>query len=552
MTSEMNVIAPSERSVYDCRTVSVRKEDASLRRLSGVFILVLLIAAIGYACFAQGESDRATIKWVSVSLCVVFLIIAVAASGWYFGSDEHRVPFLIGIASFSAACGVGIGFSAQAAFAALVPALAAAYAGTLVCAVNAGRKPGTLAGILSKGSAASGIPLMLGAYFANSINRDVLYPDPRWLLVAVLILIITVGTAFLVARDRKAIPLPLAGAAFGAFIGLATGLSPHPVVAYVAPASLALFAGAASYSFITNEANERRSIGEILFCFGVLLIVGLFLGSVVRLGLGWSGAPRTLFAFGTLLLVTFGFGRVVGARYSEVVSALGFAMLGAGVGLAIGMSQTPVMHVVGPALLTMFAGLASFVFITDADRRKASLGLLAAFGLVVLLGSFVGYSLRDGDLHLRVAMLQQKMDALSDDQHDVVPSEPEQTIAAARVTISQAEVRRHLLIWLEGSEATSAVLIRVGTDWQGVLKITDRVNGDVLYQATPAANDQIAQRGESLEIRWPSDAGRDALAVLGWERLVRVDGNWTVQGDGEEVSTDSAELRGEWFVLIYP
>ena len=508
----------------------------------------LLIVLVSFAAAAQESPLQTPARWVTLILGTIFLIIATAASGWYFGNKAHRVPFLIGIASFSAACGIGVGFSSEAAFAAIVPALAVGYGGALVCAVSVGGKASTSADVITNGSAASGIPLMLGAYFGNILRGP---PDPRWLLTAILIVLITLITSLLVARREEDLPLPLAAAAFGAFIGLITGLSLHPVVGYVAPAALALFAGTASYAF-TASREEQKKIGGILLSFGVLLIVGLIMGAVVRLDLGWDGALRTLFAFGTILLVSLGFGASVGALHKDIVSGLGFAALGSGVGLAIGMSQTFVMHIVGPALLTVFAGLTFYVFITDYEERRMSLKLLAAFGVVVLLGSFIGYSLRQGDFRDLLGRAEEKIEEYRIEPGDVsVEREPGLEVDV-RTVVADATEQLNRLIWLEGSEHCSAILIQVAPRFQGLLKIEERVDGILLYNQYPPADEPIALAGESLQIRWPVAAGPDAVSIRAWDRMVRGDENWTVEGDGEQLDLELAEVRDDEFVLDYP
>ena len=511
---------------------------------------LLLVVLVGFAAAAQEPPSQTTARWVTLILGTVFLIIATAASGWYFGNKAHRVPFLIGIASFSAACGIGVGFSPEAAFAAIVPALAVGYGGALVCAVSVGGKASTSTDVITNGSAASGIPLMLGAYFGNSLRTP--WPtDPRWLLTAILIVLITLITALLVARRKEDLPLPLAAAAFGAFIGLLTGLSLHPVVGYVAPAALALFAGTASYAF-TASREEQKKIGGILLSFGVLLIFGLIMGAVVRLGLGWDGALRTLFAFGTILLVSLGFGASVGALHKDIVSGLGFAARGGGVGLAIGMSQTFVMHIVGPALLTILAGLTFYVFIADYEERKMSLKLLAAFGVVVLLGSFIGYSLRQGDFRDLLKRAEEKIEENGIEPGDVTAEREPGVEVDVRTVVADATEQLDRLIWLEGSEHCSAILIQVAPRFQGLLKIEERVDGILLYNQYPPADEPIVLAGESLRVRWPVAAGPDAVSIRAWDRMVRGDINWTVEGDGELLDLELAEVRGDEFVLDYP
>jgi len=508
-------------------------------------------------------------RWVAIAICSVFLVVSVAASGLYFSrGEEEKRPFLLGMAALSAACGVGVGFSSEMTFSILVPVLAAAYGGALVCAVryrpSAAEDSSDI--ILGKASAASGIPLMLGAYFANSIsNFWVWYPDVRRVAAALLILaIVIILSSLLGLRGRKEVrgvrshtsqqpermsSLAIAGASFGGFIGLVTGLSTQPVVVYVAPAALALFAGTASCFFAAtglDSEREQRSIATVLFSFGLLVMVSLLLGIAVRMKLNWGDVPRIGFGFFTLAILAAVVGFLVDRDTDQSIKGLAFSFLGAGVGLAIGLSQTFVLHVAIPTLLAVFAGLAGYVFATGEKRRNQSMTLLAVFCVVLLLGGFVGYSLRDGDTGVYLA---------DGPDWPGPPSEtpPHDLQDPTSGVLAELDAHPDLLIWLEGQQSSSAIVVLVTTDWAWTVEIRDRVNDPLpMYDGIPDPATPVRAQGESLEISWPTEADESALRILGWEQLVQRDGGWTVQGDPDEIDTSTATQRGGRYVLVYP
>lgn len=538
------------RESYDWATVVNARQRPVLRSFASAFVIIVMASLLaGFSCNAQAEGEVATRNWTPILIGVVILILATAVAGWYFGRPVRKVPFLIGIAAFSAACGIGLGLSPEAAFAALVPALAAAFGGALVCAVSA-KAP--TSEVMSYGSAASGIPLLLGAFLGSSfIDKYVWYADTGRLVSALLIFSLSIAVAVLVGRKTKNIPLNLGAAAFGAVVGMATGLSRYPVVAYVAPATLALFMGAASYAFTANK-EQRHNIGGVLTCFAILLVTGLFLGAIVRLELGWSQAPRLIFAFGALVLTTLALGSAVGGVTGNLLSGLGFATLGSGVGVAIGLSQTVVTHVVVPVLLSVFSGLIIYVVAADREDRAVSIRLLGVFAVLVLLGSFAGYTLRQEELCKQVVLLRNEIEALKERCPEPLPPEVQAVVDEADETVAEAEQQATLSVWLEGSATASAIRIDVHEALGGVLRVVERVDGRVLYEAAPPPNTSLPLSGESLEISWPITSGRDSISFVVWDRMIEQDGVWTVAGQGESIDTSLAEVRNGRFVIIYP
>lgn len=513
----------------------------------GILIFVFAVLLASSSCAAQAEGERDAADIVPILMGIIVLILVTTAAGWYFGRPVHRIPFLIGIAAFSAACGIGLGLSPQATFAALIPALAAVFGGTLVCAVSA--KPPTDT-VMSYGSAASGIPLLLGAYLGNSITMGDWYADTSRLVSALLSVVFAVAVAAWVGRKTKNTPLCLGSAAFGATVGLTTGLSPYPVVAYVAPAALALFVGAASYAF-TAKKEQRRNIGGILTCFGLLLVIGLFLGGIMRLELGWAPAPRMVFAFAALMLTIMALGSVAGRSGGDVLSGLGFAALGGGVGLAIGLSSSPIVHVVIPALLTMFFGLTIYIVAADREDRTVHIHLLGVFAVFVLLGSFVGYSLRQEELCKQLELLRSRLEELEERPESLDP-ETQAFVEEAREAVAVAEQQAARSLWVEGSATASAILIDVRNTLDGTLRVVERVDERLLYEGTPSPGTPLRLSGESLEISWAVSSGRDAISLTVWDRMVEHDEVWMVVGPGESIATESAEVRNGRFIVVHP
>jgi|GEM_PF-5527420 len=538
------------RESYDWATVVNVRQRSVLSLFACAFVIIVMASLLtGFSCNAQADEEVTTRNWVAILIGVVILTLATAVAGLYFGRPVQKVPFLIGIAAFSAACGIGLGLSPEAAFGALVPALAAAFGGALVCAVSAKAPASEVA---SYGSAASGIPLFLGAYLGRSfINNHVWYADTTCLVSALLIFSLSIAVAVLVGRKTKNIPLNLGAAAFGAVVGMATGLSRFPVVAYVAPATLALFMGAASYAFTANK-EQRHNIGGVLTCFAILLVTGLFLGAVVHLELGWSQAPRLIFAFGALVLTTLALGGAAGGVKGDLLSGLGFATLGSGVGVAIGLSQTVVTHVVVPVLLSVFSGLTIFIVAAKRQDRAFFIRLLGVFAVLVLLGAFAGYTLRQEELCKRVGLLRDEIEAVKKRCPDSLSPEAQAVVDEADKTLTEAEQQAALSVWLEGSATASAICIDVQDVLGGVLRVVERVDGRVLYEAAPPPNTSLPLSGESLEISWPITSGRDSISFMVWDRMIEQDGVWTVAGQGKSIDTSLAEVRNGRFVIIYP
>lgn len=517
-----------------------RQALLSRPRCWAILFVVLLVAATGLGTVAQPATEAGPGTRGSLIGGIAILVLATAASGWYFGRPVRKVPFLLGIAAFGAACGIGIGFTSKEAFASLVAALATAFGGALVCAVSTRAQPRKAGAgdMVSYASAASGIPLLLGVYFGSSLgNRgsDLWYGDVHRMVAVAIVLAVALAVGISVGRRTLNVPLSLGAATFGAFVGIATGFSRDPAVAYVAPAMLALLTGAASYAFTANP-RERSNIGGILFCFGILVTVGLFLGSIGRVKLGWGHAPAVLFGFAALLLPSLALGGAVGAVNQDRRSGLGFAALGSAAGLAIGLSKKSVTWIVTPSLLAVLAILAIYLFSANRDDRKVFSRLVSAFAVVVLLSAFVGFSLREA--------------AWPDLAIGAPPSTETFTALPGNGTTGATDPVG--VIWLEGRATSSAVVIDVKGDLGGRLRVIERVDARVLYEGTPARGDPLRLSGESLEISWPASAARGALSIKGWDRMIEQGGKWTVTGDGEPVDLSRAEVESGRFVIVYP
>jgi hypothetical protein len=519
---------------------------ARLSRRLGILLVALCLVLVASVQAAESAGSGQPRDMGVLIGGIVTLVIATAVSGWYFGRPLRKVPYLLGIAAFGAACGIGIGLTstdafAEDAFASLVASLATAFGGALVCAVSARahEAKARTSDMVSYASAASGIPLLLGIYFGSSLATgvsDIWTGDVHRMAAVTIALAVTLAVGTAVGRRTQDVPLCLGAAAFGAFVGIATGFSKDPAVAYVAPATLALFTGAASYAF-TAGPRERGNIGGILFCFGTLAVVGFFLGAAGRVGLAWSDMPVVLYGFVALLIPSLALGSAVGAMNQDRHSSLGFAALGSAVGLAIGLSRKPVAWIVTPSLLAVMGVLAIYVFSANSEDRKIFSRLLATFAVLVLLSSFVGFSLRQ----MTPASLSLALGG-----------GPEAVALADRQGEGPTEGTFGGYIWLEGRATSSAVAIEVRGNLGGRLRVVERVDGQVRYEGLPARGEQLRLSGESLEISWPASAGRGSLSIAGWDRMIEQEGKWTVTGNGEPLDLSKARLEGDRLVIIYP
>ncbi len=531
-----------DKSVLDDRRVSF------LCCPPWVAVSLLFSLLITSPCVAETTTARQNGDWTSIGIGLAILVLATVASGWFFGRSLWRGRFSLGIAVFGAACGIGIGWVPRDAFAALVPALATVFGGTLVCALNAKLQSTTtrVGDTLSYATATYGIPLLFGLSLSGRLGVTPLFGDTRSLVAVTITLLAAVAVGLVVGRLAENAPLSLAAAAFGAFVGMATGLSPSAIVAYVAPAVLGLFTGAASYAFATSPGG-RRSIGAILLSFGVLLVIGLFLGAISRLGLGWKEAPLLLFGFCAIMLPTLALGAAVGTLDREQTSGTGFAMLGSGVGLAIGLSHRVVTYVVTPGLVAVFLVLAVRLFVADREDQASRYRLLGVFAVLVLLGSFGGYALRQEGIRPQLEDLIKKVAALE----SKVPAEEFKPAADVLAKVVD-QVDASISLWVEGSTVSSAVLIDVRVPLDGMLRVVDRVEGKVLFAGMPRQGDQLRLSGESLEISWPASAGVDSVGLTGWDRMVKQNGTWTVVGAGKAIDVSKAKIQNGRFILVFP
>jgi len=555
-----------------------------------------------------------------VGIAGVFLLLVASLIGRRRNASKGILFASVAVSVFSAACGTAVGFAPQHVFAVLIPILTAGLAGTMICAIgfSANRKDRTDGdhpadpSIASRfglaiGTAKTGVPLILGAYYGNAIQTfQTWYPDIRRLVAVLAIIGVTTAVVWLMARGGSAVKDPgrsdqtqpqedqdralcFAGAAFGAFLGMATGLSEVPVVSYMAPASLALFSAMASDTFSAGSGQDARrlTVGRILVCFGLLLIVSIFLGAAVRIELSIAGVPRTVFAFATLLLLTVGMGGSIGLREAllgdrtsppetrpslgivgalidsllhrttpQLAGALGFALTGAAIGLATGMSRTPVIHVVLPALLAALAGLIAFA--VGKSKAKASFrDLLAAFGLALLVGGFVGYALQPPVLiepsRSGEAEPTGRIEGGSDNVlagSVAAPTIPERT----QVVYAEEILRQRTHLFLEGSSARSALVITVTEAWSGEIWIEDRVQRETLFRDVPTADQPVVLVAESFRIRWPLVGDGGGLTIVGWERIDfdQETQSWAVEGQGGLIPLVDSNPQGAWNEILYP
>jgi hypothetical protein len=558
--------------------VVVRRQTPRFRYVAKACIALCFLWGSCLSAFGQNAaSPDAGVGIVHIIVSLVILLGATAAFGWFFGHRMHRVPLQIGVAAIGAACGMGIGFSPDPAFATIVPALAAVFGGVLACTASVKEETRR---VVSSGTAASAIPLILGIYFGYSLRElHTWHGDIKQfsMFLVMLAFVVVIGTWL--GRRSNSVPLSFGGAALGGFIGLAMGLSTIPVVQYVVPASLTLFAAVAGYLF-TAAPRHRHSIGGVLLSFGILFIIGQYLGIGTRLEYGWWGTSKALFGFGVLMSVACGLGAAAGLLHKKVIVGLGFTVLGGGVGLAVGLSRTPVIHIVIPVLLAVFGGISLYFFTAEKGKKEEMVTLLGAFALAFLLGTFLGSSLRLpvaadiaksyqlelSELQGKVTDLQQQLDTLRSESAasgamatsfsdlgrslDALAGEINEVAEGVVTMAPDGDSDFHL--YLEGCEVFSVVEVTATSALDAPVRIKERVDAAIRYDGRLNKGETISVCGESLEISWSEAEASGAIMLRGWDRMVRVDGGWTVEGEGESIDLDRAVRRDGRFFIVFP
>ena len=223
-------------------------------------------------------------------------------------------------------------------------------------------------------------------YYSGIVDGD----PANWISgsAAIAVLVVLIGLFFWWRRRRFGWEIVIGF--LGSLAGLAIGLSQCPVVAIAVPVLVGAFGAAYTCETI------RPSIGRVAVSFTLPLILAMFVAANVRTGFVWYAEPQVLPAFLIILMAIPVMG-IFGAKHREdPYLATGASGVAGFAGLAVGLSETPVVIPVVPLVFTVLGGLLAFLFATKQNARKPVENLLFGFGTLLVLGLYFGAVIRTG------------------------------------------------------------------------------------------------------------------------------------------------------------
>jgi hypothetical protein len=133
--------------------------------------------------------------------------------------------------------------------------------------------------------------------------------------------------------------------------------------------------------------------GEAILNLIIIIIVSFILFNLINLAKSISIKGKTKFKFQFFDGIT-------------VLMISGFSFLGFAIGLLVGFSISPVVHVVIPALLTFYGGFLTYLFSTDAFKdSKRYIGILLS---AMAVSFFLIYGVEIGSTERNAATKSQK------------------------------------------------------------------------------------------------------------------------------------------------
>lgn len=474
--------------------------------------LAIILLTIGVPSFVLSGGGLPFDRLTALAL----LAVVVGGIGWHFRRMAPRLPIGFGAAAGGAVCGLAIGLSRLPVVAIAVSAVVAVFG--FAFAFEKVRP------LIGRTSVAFAVPLIVGLYVGANIREDRLwYANKESLLVLLIVFAALAIVGVWGARHREDPYLAMGSGGIGAFAGLSTGLSKTSAEAAVIVAILGLVGGLLAYLF-SSRKETKRPFEDLLFGFGVLLIIGLYFGANLRAGPTWWGTPRTFSVFSVLFIVAAGIGWVVDTSGGRPGIALGFATFGAGVGFAIGRSDVPILAAVIPSLLALCSGMILYAVSARGAARRRIATVLGMFAVVLLLGGFLGSELRlYGSAETAVEGEQQ--DTPSDDG----------TILPADVQMFSGS-----FLTLEGLLDRQVIVIVARQDFDEPLTVFELADDDEIYSGVPEKGTLILCEGEIFEIRW-SEADDEKITLTYLSELA--DDDWRAL----IVSEDSGER-----LFVYP
>lgn len=477
-----------------------------------VVSLAIILMTIGIPSFVLSEDGLLLDRLAALAL----LAVVVSGIGWHFRRMASRLPVGFGAAAVGAVCGLAIGLSRLPIVAVTVSAVVAVFG--FAFAFEKVRP------LIGRTAVAFAVPLIVGLYIGANVRMEMHWYANKESLLALLIVLAALAVVGVWGTRNREDPYLAAGSGgVGAFAGLAAGLSKTDVEAAVIVAILGLVGGLLAYLF-SSRRETKRSFEDLLFGFGVLLIIGLYFGANLKGGVSWWGTSRSFSVFSILFIVAAGIGWVVDTSGGRPGIALGFATLGAGVGFAIGQSDVPILAAVIPSLLALCSGMILYAVSVRGAARRRIATVLGMFAVVLLLGGFLGSELR-----------------LYGSAETVVEGEQQDTPSDDGTTLSSDDQMFPVpFLALEGLLDRRVIVIVATQDFDEPLTVREPVDDDTIYSGVPEKGTLILCEGEIFEIRW-SEADEEKLILTylaelagdAWRALI--------------VSEDSGER-----LLVYP
>jgi len=582
---------PDSRQWIICEAMFPYSE-ARTRILMLVAIIVVLSAAVSFPAFAaSSETESGITAGSTAGLVVAFsvLVLFLLLRGW-----RERRGLIVALTALGAGAGFGIGLSMEPVIGSVVPLLVALLG---IGLMSLARVSASTRGAWVRGAAGFSLLLQLTAWLGCCLRlQHVWYRDfPTLAAIGLLfvgILIVAWTARFYWTRSTTASNgkdatiedrtwLLVAAAAAGAFAGLATSMSKAPVVEYVVPALLSMF-GLLSVFLFTEGKAVRLWLGSALVGFGLLLVLGQFLGESLRLGYSWKDAGQAAFSFSVVYVMIGGAAALLGGVVEDRVNSVGFAAMGAGVGLAVGFSASPPMSAIVPAILTAAGGVAAYFGVAREKGHRPLYVFAGVFALLLLLGAYAGFTMHGAhelilfkqagalteELRKEILSVRRDVSALEAAARAAgtaaLPSSSLHSIdarlAGMLTTLGGAsvppreservdEARAYTYFWFEGTSVARAVAVTCRRTLTVPLRVDELVDDVSLFSGAMTAGVGVCLFGEAFEISWGHVDGQDAVTVLVWDRMVRVAGAWRVEGKGSPVDAAAAEIRGDRYVL---
>ncbi|MBI1741525.1 hypothetical protein HYR54_00470 [Candidatus Acetothermia bacterium] len=232
-------------------------------------------------------------------------------------------------------------------------------------------------------------------------------------------------------------------------------------------------------------------------------------------------------------------------KRTDYSGSIGFAALGGVIGMATGLSQTPVVSTLMPAILTFLGGIAGYFFTARMGKKgdqkdekevpegtlskgekeglQAAVGtFLMGFSLLLMVGIYLGASLRMSEAPNGNSVLTAMTEQLKKDF-----SELKNTIASSTVNQNFAEIEKRLgqisealanpkestcggVLCLEGATKMIWAEIEITKDVQ-ILKISG--SDKTLFEGKAQKGSKLTQFKDFIEVEWSQQAGKDGVTL---------------------------------------